>query len=130
MQTQKGEPVLDAKMQPITLPSGAVEVSGGWDGFGGRRRWWRGKVGSVRRLLAGALTAEGTNRFVAADGVTPGVRRGDVCEQGAVEGANQDAVHGTMQLILMQRQAEMMQKALRVFDNEFDKTAWRSWREV
>ena len=44
-------------------------------------------------------------------------------EQGAVEGANEDAVHGTMQLVLVQRQAEMMQKALSVFNNDFDKTA-------
>ena len=43
--------------------------------------------------------------------------------RGALEGANQDAVHGTMQLMLVQRQAEMMQKALSVFHNEFDKTA-------
>jgi flagellar basal-body rod protein FlgF/flagellar basal-body rod protein FlgG len=28
-----------------------------------------------------------------------------------------------MQLVLVQRQAEMMQKALSVFNNEFDKTA-------
>jgi flagellar basal-body rod protein FlgF/flagellar basal-body rod protein FlgG len=28
-----------------------------------------------------------------------------------------------MQLILVQRQAEMMQKALSVFNNDFDKTA-------
>jgi flagellar basal-body rod protein FlgF/flagellar basal-body rod protein FlgG len=44
-------------------------------------------------------------------------------EQGSVEGANEDAVHGTMQLVLVQRQAEMMQKALSVFNNDFDKTA-------
>ena len=44
-------------------------------------------------------------------------------QQGALEGANQDAVHGTMQLMMLQRQAEMMQKALSVFDNGFDKTA-------
>jgi flagellar basal-body rod protein FlgF/flagellar basal-body rod protein FlgG len=46
-----------------------------------------------------------------------------VIEQGAIEGANQDAVHGSMQLVFVQRQAEMMQKALSVFNNEFDKTA-------
>jgi flagellar basal-body rod protein FlgF/flagellar basal-body rod protein FlgG len=46
-----------------------------------------------------------------------------VIEQGYIEGANQDAVHGSMQLVLVQRQAEMMQKALSVFNNEFDKTA-------
>ena len=44
-------------------------------------------------------------------------------EQGSIEGANEDAVHGTMQLVLVQRQAEMMQKALSVFNNDFDKTA-------
>ncbi len=27
LQTQQGEPVLDAQMQPITLPSGTVEVA-------------------------------------------------------------------------------------------------------
>jgi flagellar basal-body rod protein FlgF/flagellar basal-body rod protein FlgG len=44
-------------------------------------------------------------------------------QQGTIEGANQDAVHSTMQLVLVQRQAEMMQKALSVFNNDFDKTA-------
>ena len=44
-------------------------------------------------------------------------------QQGALEGANQDAVHGTMQLLLVQRQTEMMQRALTVFQNNFDKTA-------
>jgi flagellar basal-body rod protein FlgF/flagellar basal-body rod protein FlgG len=43
--------------------------------------------------------------------------------QGELEGSNLDAVHGTMQLIVVQRQAEMMQKALSVFNNDFDKTA-------
>ena len=43
--------------------------------------------------------------------------------QGALEGSNQDAVHGTMQLIMVQRQGEMMQKALSVFYNDLDKTA-------
>ena len=68
-----------------------------------------------------ALTAEGTNRFVAGN-ETPVVANGTI-EQGAIEGANQDAIHGSMQLVLVQRQAEMMQKALSVFNNEFDKTA-------
>jgi len=44
-------------------------------------------------------------------------------QEGSLEGANVDAVHGTMQLILVQRQAEMMQKALSTFNNDFDKTA-------
>ncbi|MFZ0747230.1 MAG: hypothetical protein WAM85_22695 [Terracidiphilus sp.] len=43
--------------------------------------------------------------------------------QGAIEGANQDVVQGTMDLIVMQRQAEMMQKALTIFHTEFNKFA-------
>jgi flagellar basal-body rod protein FlgF/flagellar basal-body rod protein FlgG len=43
--------------------------------------------------------------------------------QGALESSNQDVIQGTLQLILVQRQAEMMQKALSVFHGDFDKTA-------
>jgi flagellar basal-body rod protein FlgF/flagellar basal-body rod protein FlgG len=32
-------------------------------------------------------------------------------------------IQGSLQLILVQRQAEMMQKALTVFNTDFDKTA-------
>jgi flagellar basal-body rod protein FlgF/flagellar basal-body rod protein FlgG len=119
IQTQAGEPVLDTQMQPITVPSGTVEVSA--DGTVSVDSGVAGKLG-VFDIAANNLTMEGANRYVAAAGVTPTV--GDaVVKQGAIEGSNQDAVHGTMQLILMQRQAEMMQKALGVFSNDFDKTA-------
>jgi len=68
------------------------------------------------------LIALGTNRFAVPVGAQPTVVDAAV-EQGSLEGANLDTVHGTMQLILVQRQAEMMQKALSVFNNDFDKTA-------
>jgi flagellar basal-body rod protein FlgF/flagellar basal-body rod protein FlgG len=43
--------------------------------------------------------------------------------QGVIEEANQDMITGTLDLISMQRQAEMMQKALTVFHTEFNKIA-------
>ena len=43
--------------------------------------------------------------------------------QGAIEAANQDVIQGSLDLIVMQRQAEMMQKALTVFHTEFNKIA-------
>ena len=123
LQTGAGEAVLDTTGKPIVLPSGAVEVSP--DGTvsvttaaGG------GVVGQVGRFdfaNPGALVMEGTNRY-AAGGQTAVAATGQI-KQGALEGANEDAVHGTMQLVLVQRQAEMMQKALSVFNNDFDKTA-------
>ncbi len=119
IQTQRGEPVLDAQMQPITLPSGEVQVSAdGTVSVGGDVA---GKVG-VFNLASSALTVEGANRFVAAAG-TASTASDATVKQGAVEGSNQDAVHGTMDLMIVQRQAEMMQKALGVFNNDFDKTA-------
>jgi flagellar basal-body rod protein FlgF/flagellar basal-body rod protein FlgG len=120
LETQHGEPVLDAQMQPITLPTGATAVSAdGTISVGG------GVVAQVGlfQVAASDLQLEGTNRFVAAAGVTPTAATEATVKQGAVEGSNQDAVHGTMQLILIQRQAEMMQKAMGVFSNDFDKTA-------
>jgi flagellar basal-body rod protein FlgF len=80
-----------------------------------------GRVGTLDFAEKSVLTAEGANRF-SANGTKPVPASASV-EQGSVESANEDAIHGTMQLVLVQRQAEMMQKALSVFNNDFDKTA-------
>jgi flagellar basal-body rod protein FlgF len=80
-----------------------------------------GKVGTFDFADKSALTAEGANRF-SANGAKP-IAANPLIEEGSLEGANEDSVHGTMQLVLVQRQAEMMQKALSVFNNDFDKTA-------
>ena len=121
LQTSLGEPVLDAAGKPITMPSGPVEISAT-----GTLSAAGGVVAQLGVFDFGAadrdLVMQGANRFMAPDGATPGTGSAQV-KQGAIEGANQDAVHGTMQLVLVQRQAEMMQKALSVFDNGFDKTA-------
>ena len=123
LQTVKGEPVLDANQKPITIPTGTIYVAA--DGSisvstpGGSAIV--GRVGAFDFSEKSVLTAEGANRF-SANGAKPIPATASV-EQGSVEGANEDAIHGTMQLVLVQRQAEMMQKALSVFNNDFDKTA-------
>ena len=43
--------------------------------------------------------------------------------QGAIEAANQGLVEGSLGLVMMQRQAEMMQRALTIFHTEFNKFA-------
>ena len=58
-----------------------------------------------------------------AEGSKPRYARDATVHQGALEAANQDVVQGTLDLIMMQRQAEMMQKALTVFHTEFNKFA-------
>jgi flagellar basal-body rod protein FlgF/flagellar basal-body rod protein FlgG len=69
------------------------------------------------------LTPEGTNRYVAPQGVTPVAAKNAALHQGAIETANQGAIPGTLNLIMVQREAEMMQKALTVFHTEFNKIA-------
>lgn len=123
LQTSQGEPVLDPKQQPITIPTGAIHI--GPDGSVSVATpdgsAVVGQIGTFTFSDPSVLTAEGTNRFTA-NGATP-IPADAAVEQGSLEGANQDAVHGTMQLLLIQRQADMMQKALSVFSNDFDKTA-------
>ncbi|WP_158944120.1 flagellar hook-basal body protein [Granulicella sp. S190] len=123
LQTSEAEPVLDANLKPITIPTGNVYVSsdGSISVSTADGSVIVGKVGAFDFADKSALTAEGSNRF-SANGAKPVAATASV-EQGSVEGANEDAVHGTMQLVLVQRQAEMMQKALSVFNNDFDKTA-------
>ncbi len=123
LQTAQGEPVLDPNQKPITIPTGAIYVSadGSISVSTSDGSVIVGRVGAFDFTEKSVLTAEGANRFSATGAKT--VPASASIEQGSVEGANEDAVHGTMQLVLVQRQAEMMQKALSVFNNDFDKTA-------
>jgi flagellar basal-body rod protein FlgF/flagellar basal-body rod protein FlgG len=69
------------------------------------------------------LAAEGANRYVASPGTASVLSKNVAVHQGAIESANQDVIQGSLDLIVMQRQAEMMQKALTVFHTEFNKIA-------
>jgi flagellar basal-body rod protein FlgF/flagellar basal-body rod protein FlgG len=46
-----------------------------------------------------------------------------VIHQGTIEAANQDTIQGTLDMTVIQRQAEMMQKALTIFHTDFNKIA-------
>ena len=119
--TGAGEPVLSSTGKPIPVPPGEVSV-----GANGVLSVAGGAVATVGVFTfpAGAqLTPEGANRYVAPPSVTATISKDAAVHQGAIESANQDAVQGTLDLIVMQRQAEMMQKALTVFHTEFNKFA-------
>ncbi len=125
LQTSMGEPVLDAAQQPITVPSGPIQISSSGtvsvtnsDGTANVV----GQVGVFTFANPGVLKAEGVNRFTT-DADNPPIAGDASVQQGSLEGANLDSVHGSMQLILVQRQAEMMQKALSAFNNDMDKVA-------
>jgi flagellar basal-body rod protein FlgF len=124
LQTTRNESVLDNNGQPITIPTGTISIAadGSISVTTADGSAIAGKIGVFDFPSSASLIALGTNRFTAAVGAQPTTLTTPI-QQGALEGANLDAVHSTMQLILVQRQAEMMQKALNVFNNDFDKTA-------
>jgi flagellar basal-body rod protein FlgF/flagellar basal-body rod protein FlgG len=125
LQTAHGEPVLDVKGKSITVPTGMMRISGDGSVSVATADGNSAVVGQIGVFKFGdkaALHAESGGRL-SADASAKPVTSDALMEQGAIEGSNEDAVHGTMQLVLVQRQAEMMQKALSVFNNDFDKTA-------
>ena len=66
---------------------------------------------------------EGANRYLAPTAATPIAGKSSTIHQGSIESANQDVIQGSLDLIVTQRQAGMMQKALTVFHTEFNKIA-------
>jgi flagellar basal-body rod protein FlgF/flagellar basal-body rod protein FlgG len=119
--TAADEPVLSTSGQPIPIPPGEVTV-----GAGGEVSVAGGTVAAlgVFTFPAGTqLTPEGANRYRTPADATPTLSKNATVHQGALEAANQDVIQGTLDLIVMQRQAEMMQKALTVFHTEFNKIA-------
>lgn len=124
LETGQGEPVLDTLMQPIVIPTGDVSVAanGTVSVSTAAGSTIVGQVGVFSFADKNVLTADGTNRFSVPEKTVPDAGTATI-RQGAIEGSNEDAVQGTMQLVLVQRQAELMQKALTVFYQELDKTA-------
>ena len=119
--TQAGEPVLSSAGRSISIPPG--EVSVGADGVLSVAGGAVATVGVFQFPTSAQLVPEGANRYVAPTGTVATLSKDAAIHQGAIESANQDAVQGTLDLIVMQRQAEMMQKALTVFHTEFNKFA-------
>ena len=119
--TAAGDAVLSANGQPIPIPPGEVTV--GADGAVSVAGGVVSTVGVFTFPAGAQLTPEGANRYVAPEGVKPVPSKNAAIHQGAIEGANQGVIPGTMNLILVQREAEMMQKALTVFHTEFNKIA-------
>jgi flagellar basal-body rod protein FlgF/flagellar basal-body rod protein FlgG len=119
--TAAGEPVLSTTGQPIQVPPG--EVSIGADGALSVAGGVVATVGVFSFPSGSEMTPEGANRYIAPQGSSPVLSKTSAIHQGAIEQANQDVIQGSLDLIVMQRQAEMMQKALTVFHTEFNKIA-------
>ncbi|HUA93704.1 MAG TPA: flagellar hook basal-body protein [Terracidiphilus sp.] len=119
--TQAGEPVLSVAGQPVPVPPG--EVSVGADGTLSVAGGVVATVGVFTFPAGTELTPEGANRYIAPKEAKPLIAKDAAIHQGAIESANQDVIQGSLDLLMMQRQAEMMQRALTIFHTEFNKFA-------
>ncbi|MGC9157979.1 MAG: flagellar hook-basal body protein [Terracidiphilus sp.] len=119
--TMEGDPVLSVAGNPIPLPPGEVAI--GADGSVSVDGGVVARVGVFAFPAGTQLSAEGADRYAAPAAVKPALSKQATIRQGALEGGNQNLVEGTMDLILAQREAEMMQKALTLFHTEFNKIA-------
>jgi flagellar basal-body rod protein FlgF len=119
--TAADEPVLSDTGKSIPVPPGDVSV--GADGTLSVDGGAVATVGVFTFAPGTTLMAEGANRYVAPEGAKAVLSKNVTVHQGAIESANEDAVRGTLDLIVMQRQAEMMKTALTVFHTEFNKFA-------
>jgi flagellar basal-body rod protein FlgF len=119
--TDAGEPVLSIGGQPIGVPPGQVSV--GADGTISVAGGAVATVGVFTFPAGTELTPEGTNRYIAPKDVKPVLSHDATVHQGAIESANEDVVQGSLDLVVMQRQAEMMMRALTLFHTEFNKFA-------
>ncbi len=119
--TAAGDPVLSSTGQPIPVPPGQVSV--GVDGALSVAGGVVATLGVFTFPKGAQLTAEGVNHYLAPEDVKPVLSKNAVVHQGAIENANQGVIPGTLNLMLVQREAEMMQKALTVFHTEFNKIA-------
>ena len=120
IQTDSGETLLNTAGKPVTVPPGEITV--GSDGSVSVDGGIAGKLG-LYDLPASTIAPEGVNRYKFLGPTPPKASTGTTVRQGYLESSNQDVIQGSMQLVLIQRQAEMMQKALGVFQGTLDKTA-------
>ncbi len=114
-----GDPALKAK-GGISIPAGAISVAS--DGTLSVNGAVAGSLQLVEFAAGTRLTAEGGTLIAAPEGSAKPAQQ-SAFQQGTLEASNVNAINSVMTLIGVQRQAEMLQRALSLFDTEFNRIA-------
>jgi flagellar basal-body rod protein FlgF len=117
--TAAGDPVL-GDQGVIRVPAGAISVSA--DGTLSVNGAAAGNIRLVEFAPGARLTSEGGTLVAAPDGSAQPAKQTSV-QQGTLESSNVNAITSVMTLIGVQRHAEMLQRALSLFDSEFNRIA-------
>ena len=117
--TAEGDAVLD-EQGPILVPNGKVAVSS--DGTLSVDGAVVTKLKLAEFSPSTHLTAVGHATYSVPEGSAL-VPAQSTVRQGMIEGSNVNSVTGVVQLITIQRNAEMLQRAMSIFDTQFNQTA-------
>jgi flagellar basal-body rod protein FlgF len=104
----------------IAMPPGAVSISS--DGTISSNGALTGKLKLVQFPAGTALSAAG-NTYYSAPAHSETAATDSTVQQGVLESSNVNPISSMVELINAQRSAEMMQRALSMFNGEMDKTA-------
>ena len=118
--TAWGDPVMDDQGRPLEIPSGPVSISS--DGTISSQGGVVGRFQTVDFALGTALVPEGNSMYKAATASATAASDPRV-RQGMLEASNMSPITGTIALIMIQRQTQLLQQALTIFHNEFNKSA-------
>jgi flagellar basal-body rod protein FlgF len=126
LQTETGDPVL-GQGGPITLPPGDVSIS--TNGTISSKGAVVARLKLVQFKPGTNLTGVGQN-YYSAPAQSETDDTDSTVKQGMLESSNVNPVSSMVELITAQRAAEMMQKALTMYNSEMDKTATQELPKV
>jgi flagellar basal-body rod protein FlgF/flagellar basal-body rod protein FlgG len=124
--TSQGDAVMGDKGVIPMLP-GQVSISA--DGTISSNGAVTGKLKVVEFPAGTQLTSAGTS-YYSAPVNTAVAATGSAVRQGLLEGSNVNPITSMVELVTAQRSAEMMQRALSMFNSEIDKTATQDLPKV
>lgn len=124
--TAAGDPVLGDN-GPITLLPGPVSISP--DGTISSNGAVAGKL-KIVQFPAGTQIESLGGTYYSAPGATAEPATGSDVRQGVLESSNVNPIMAMVQLVTLQRTAEMSQRALSMFNSEMDKTATQDLPKV
>ncbi len=117
--TAWGDPVL-GDQGPLEIPSGSVSI--GPDGTISSQGGVLGRLQIVDFAPGTLLVPEGNSTYKPATGSATPAPEARV-RQGMLEASNMNPITGTIGLIMIQRQTQLLEQVLSIFHNDFDKSA-------
>lgn len=114
------DPVLDPKNLPLQVPLGQISIAP--DGTVAVDGAIAGQLQVAEFASDEQLQPEGNSNFVAPAGAAKPAQNSTIAS-GMLESSNLNAIQETVSLLVLQRHADMAEKALSIFLDDFNRTA-------